>query len=112
MSAHLKHSDYIPLLNAVGADWMVVSDGPVAVFAILLDAGTGASVSVTLPKELADGQYVVVASAEGVDDAHVDESTKTSTGFTVLKGTGNFASEVLNVLVIGSRLKSQPAPTS
>ena len=104
----LKHKAYIPILNSVGADYMVVSDAPIVTFSLLLAAGTGTSLAVTLPQELADANYAVFAQAEGVNDAHVDESTKTTTGFTVLKGSGNFASEVLNVIVVGSRLATQP----
>jgi hypothetical protein len=103
----LKHKAYIPILNDVGADYMVVSDAPIVTFSILLGAGTGASRAVTLPAALADASYAVFVQAEGVNDAHVDESTKSTTGFTVLKGSGNFASQVLNIIVVGSRLPKQ-----
>lgn len=110
MSAHLKHDDYIPLLKEVGAEWLVVSNAPVACFALLETApGSGTSMSVELPEELADGAYVVIAQAEGKNDIHVDESTKTTTGFDLLAGSA-FDSEVVNILVIGSRLATQPAP--
>jgi hypothetical protein len=103
----LKHKEYIPILNSVGADYMVVSDAPIVTFSILIGGGTGDSRAVTLPQTLADANYAVFVQAEGVNDAHVDESTKTTTGFTVLKGTGDFADEVLNIIVVGSRLPKQ-----
>lgn len=111
MSAHLKHSDYIPLLKGVGADWLVVSNGPIVSLGILETPGAVSTVPVVLPFELADANYAVIAQAEGRNDLHVDESTKTTTGFDIVTtGAALGASDVVNVIVMGSRKATQPRP--
>ena len=108
--SYRKHSYYIPGMSHWGADWMVVSDGPIVCFGLLVEApSSGTSATIELPEELANGAYAVMVQAEGRNNIHVDESTKTGTSFDVISGLA-FAGETLNIIVIGSRLKSQPEP--
>ena len=84
----------------------------VGVQSFLLAGGTGTSLAVDFVASggslMYDGAYSVFLSADGLFDISPDESTKTSTGFTILKDAGNFAAEVVNVIVVG-RLSGQTA---
>lgn len=55
--------------------------------------------------EMADTNYQVIVNGETAGAVSVDESTKTTKGFSIL---GGGAAEVLHVLVIG-RFKTMPA---
>lgn len=78
----------------------------------LLKTASGSSEAIVFETEglmnMADASYVVIVQAEASGSetgAVVDESTKTTTGFTVLQTA---ASEVLNIVVFG-RLAGQAA---
>jgi len=55
-------------------------------------------------KDMADTDYMVLVSGETAAQVNVDESSKETTGFTIL---GGGSAEVLNVVVIG-RIEGMP----
>ena len=90
-------------LSAAGGHGVGISYG-------LLDGGTGATIAVTFAalgmKDMANNTYAVHVQAEmpTTEYAHVDESTKTLTGFTIMhngSGTAAFSNETLNIIVVG-----------
>ena len=50
--------------------------------------------------EMANAEYVVMVNGETAGQVNVDESTKATTGFSIL---GGVSGEVLNVTVIGTK---------
>lgn len=90
--------DHIVAAGAAGVgiqSFLVVSGGGP-------DAVTFAALG--LP-DMHDTAYVVLVGGETAGAVSVDESTKATTGFSIL---GGVSSEVLNVLVVG-RIKDQSA---
>ena len=113
MSAYEPHRKHVPVLQEVGADYMATSQDPVHIHSQLVPAPSpaAASAAVTFVDddgveiEFADNAYVVIAQSEGQAGTVVDESTKTTTGCTIVAG-GNFSNPI-NVVVIG-RKATQP----
>lgn len=97
---------------AQGIDWVMASGRKaqgINAFTITSggtpDAVVFANLDPPLP-DMATADYVVLVNGEtAADKVSVDESSKATTGFTILNG-GN--TEVLNVVVIG-RLEGMPA---
>lgn len=95
-----------------GIDWVMASGrAQQGINAFLVtsggtpDAVVFAELNPPLP-DMADANYVVLVNGEtAADKVSVDESSKATTGFTILNGG---AAEVLNVVVIG-RLAGMPA---